>query len=100
VPDAKQTVERARELVSMQGRGLGVAQRQVAVAPELAPEQQHVPGAVHRLETGVRLVALAGDEKHLAAELLPVPRGLPDGLVVNERRLHLDVAAPRVLAAT
>ena len=34
----------------------------------------------------------------LAAELLPVARGLPERLVVDERRLHLEVAAARVLA--
>ena len=99
VPDAQQPVQGARRLVAVQRRRLGVAKRQVAVAPELAAEEEHVPRAVHRLQAGARLLPLARDEEHLAAELLPVPGGLPDDLVVDERRLHLQVAAPRVLRA-
>ena len=98
VPDAEQPVERPGRLVAVQRRRLRVAERQVAVAPQLAAEEQHVPRAVHRLEARMRLLALAGDEEHLAAELLPVARRLPDRLVVDERRLHLEVAAAGVLA--
>ncbi len=81
----------------MQRRRLGVADREVAVAAQRAPEQEHVPGAVHRLDA-VHLVVLERDQEHALAELLPVARGLPQCLVVDERRLHLEVAALRVLA--
>ena len=87
----------ARELVPVQGRALGVADRQVAVAAQLRAEQEHVPRAVHRLQRGMRLLALAGDEEHVLAELLPVAARDPDVGVVDQRRLHLGVAAARVL---
>ena len=98
VADTEQAVERARGLVPVQGRRLGVAERQIAVAPELTAEEEHVPRAVHRLQPGVRLFSLAGDEEHLAPELLPVTRGLPHRLVVDERRLDLEIPAAQVLA--
>ena len=50
VADAREPVQRAGELVAVQRRGLGVAQRQVAIAPQRAAEEQHVPRAVHRLD--------------------------------------------------
>src|SRR6185295_1473506 len=96
--NAKQAVERARELVPVQRRALGVADREVAVAPELGAEEEHVPRAVHRLQRRMRLLALARDEEHALAELLPVPARDPHGRVVDQRRLHLRVAAPLVLA--
>src|SRR6185436_4339211 len=99
VAHAQQAVKRARRLVAVQRRRLGIAQRQVTVAPELTPEEEHVPWAVHGLQTGVGLLPLPRDQEHLAPELLPVARRLPDGLVVDQRRLDLEVAAPRVLAS-
>ncbi len=56
-----------------------------------------MPRAVHRLEPpGLALVL---DEEHVLAELLPVAGGDPELRVVDQRRLHLDVAAARVLPA-
>ena len=98
VLDAQQAVQRARALVAVQRRGLGVAQRQVAVAAQRGAEEQHVARAVHRLQAERPLLAVR-DEEHLVLELLPVARGLPGLDVVHQRRLDLDVAALRVLAA-
>ena len=70
----------------MQRRGLRVAQREVAVAPQLAAEEEHVPRAVHRLDR-VGVLVVDRDQEHVLAELLPVPRRLPERLVVDERRL-------------
>src|SRR6266536_5292337 len=97
VPDAREPVQRTRQLVAVQRRRLGVAERQVAIAAQGASEEEHVPRAVHRLDP-VDLVVVERDLEHVLPELLPVPRGHPERLVVDERRLHLDVAAPRVLA--
>ena len=98
VPHARQPVQRPGELVAVQRRGLRVADREVAVAVELAAEQHHVARAVHRLDrVGVLLVDR--DLKHVLAELLPVPRGHPERLVVDERCLHLGVAPASVLRA-
>ena len=86
------------ELVSVQRSRLCVSQRQVAIAPERAAEEQHVPRAVHRLHA-VDLVVGERDQEHVLAELLPVARGLPERLVVDERRLDLHISALRVLRA-
>ena len=81
------------------GRALRVADRQVAVAAEPRAEEKHVPGAVHRLQARVRLRIVVGDDQeHVLAELVPVAARLPDGLLVDQRRLHLVVAALPVLA--
>ena len=56
-----------------------------------------MPGAVHRLDR-VGVLVVDRDQEHVLAELLPVARGHPERLVVDQRRLHLGVAAPRVLA--
>src|SRR5579864_5423968 len=98
VADSRQSVQRSRELVAVQRRRLRIAERQLAVAAQLLAEEQHVTGAVHRLHP-VDLPVLERDQEHVLAELLPVPGGLPERLVVDERRLHLDVAAAQVLAA-
>ena len=98
VADAKQAVKRARELVPVQRRALRIADREIAVAPELGAEEEHVPRAVHRLQRRVRLLALACDEEHVLAELLPVAARDPHRRVVDQRRLHLRVAALLVLA--
>ena len=78
VADAQKAVQRAGELVPVQGRALGVADRKVSVAAQLRAEQEHVPRAVHRLQRRMRLIALAGDEEHVLAELLPVAARDPD----------------------
>ncbi len=97
-PHAGEAVESARELVAVQRCGFGVADRQVAVAPQLAAEQQHVARAVHRLDPE-DLIVVTGDQEHVLPELFPVARGLPERLVVEQRRLHLAVAALGVLGA-
>ena len=86
------------QLVAVQRRGLRVPERQIPVAAQVAPEQEHVPRAIHRLQAE-RPVVPVRNEEHVVAELLPVPRGLPGLDVVDQRRLHLDVAAAKVLAA-
>ena len=96
--DTREPVQRAGELVPMQRRRLGIADRQLAVAPKLAAEEEHVTGAVHRLDAVGRAIVVARDEEHVFAELLPVPGGLPERLVVDQRRLHLGIATTRVLA--
>ena len=58
-----------------------------------------MPRAVHRLQP-VDLVVVERDQEHVLAELLPVARRDPERLVVDKRRLHLDIAAARVLAAS
>ncbi len=93
--DAQQPVQRARQLVTVQRRGLGVAQRQLLVAARAASEQEHVAGAVHRLQRE----QLAADI-HLEHEVFvlgEVARGPERVLVPHERRAHLDVAALPVL---
>ncbi len=54
-------------------------------------------GAVHRLD-GVGVLVVDRDLEHVLAELLPVARGDPERLVVDQRRLDLGVAAASVLA--
>src|ERR1700687_4748992 len=57
------------------------------------PEYRWVQGAVHRLEGEVVLVRLRiENEKHIFLVLAPVPGDLPKPLVVEQRRLDLDVA--------
>ena len=79
---------------------LRVAVRQVAVGAELRPEQEHVPGAVHRLERELALVAVRPGEEHVVAVVVVVPRRDVRLDVVEQWGLHLDVAALLVLAAT
>ena len=50
VPNAEQAVQRARKLVPVQRGGFRVAQREVAIAAQLASEEEHVAGTVHRLD--------------------------------------------------
>ena len=70
------------------------------VAAQPRAEQQHVARAVHRLQRhapvglGVRV-----HPEDVLLVVLQVAGGLVGLLVVEERRLHLEVAAPRVLAA-
>src|SRR5439155_26930002 len=98
VPDAEQAVERASELVAMKRRRLRVSDRQLAVAAQPVAEEEHVTGAVHRLQGELLLVLLALDEEHVLPVVLVVARGDVGVDVVEERRLNLDVAAAQVLA--
>ena len=97
VAHAQQPVERAARLVAVERGGLREADRELAIAPELAAEEEHVTRAVHRLQPEGLLVLR--DQEHVVAVLLPVARDLPELGVVDERRLHLEIAAPRVLAS-
>ncbi len=74
----------------MQRRLLVEAQRQVAIAVHLAGVGKEVARAVHRFHAH-RLV-FRFDEEHVLPIVFPVSRPLPQRLVVDERRLHLDVA--------
>ena len=96
VPDAEQAVQRARDLVAVQRRRLGVPQRQLAVGAQLAAEEQHVAGAVHRLHRPAALVHL--ELEHQVLVRRKVTRGDEGLLVVDDRRLDLEVAALVVLA--
>src|SRR5439155_18233448 len=64
-----------------------------------APEEEHVSGAVHRLEGERLLVLVPLDEEHVLLVVLVVTRGLVGLEVVEERGLHLEVPAPAVLPA-
>src|SRR5579862_2741642 len=99
VPDAQQAVEGAGELVAVERRRLRVADRQVAIRPELRAEEDHVAGAVHRLERELLVrVLLRRDEEDVLRVVLVVTGGDVRLDVVEERRLDLGVAAPEVLA--
>ena len=45
VPDAEEAVQRARQLVAVQRRRLGVAQRQLPVAPQPSAKESMWPGS-------------------------------------------------------
>ena len=96
---AQEPVQGSAQLVTVQGRRLGEAQRQVLVAAKPRAEEQHVPRAVHRLqgEPAVVLRMRAHPEDVLLV-VLEVPRGLVGLFVVDQRGLHFLVAAPCVLA--
>src|SRR6266550_1684242 len=93
-------MQRSRRLVAVQRSCLGQAYGKLAIAARPRCVDEAVAGTVHRLEAEELLVAgLLLDEEHVLAELLPVPRGLPEALLEDQRRLHLEVAALGVLSA-
>ena len=96
-PHAQQAVERAGQLVAVQHARLGHPQRQLAVAVGAVGVERAVARAVHRLQPELAVLGL--EREHVLAVLLPVARGDPELLVVDQRRAHLDVAALAVLAA-
>ena len=65
------------------GAGLGEAERQVAVAERARRRRAAVAGAVHRLQRERRGL-LGLEREHVLAVLLPVARGLPERLVVDD----------------
>ena len=93
VPHPQQAVQRAARLVAVHEARLGVADRQVAVGAQLGLVDLHVRRAVHGLQAHGPLLDLR--EVHVVAELVPVARLLPELDVVEDRRLHLAVAARR-----
>ena len=95
-----QPAEHAGRLVAVQ-HVLGVQpHRQLAVAALLHLIEQVVRRAVHRLERERRALVLGQrrirlgieDQEHVLAVLAPVAALLPQHLVVEQRRLDLDVA--------
>ena len=71
VSHAGETVQGPGELVSVQRRRFGVANRQLAVRVQTVVEEEHVPGAIHRLDA-VRPVLL-WNEEHVLPVLVPMP---------------------------
>ncbi len=94
---AREPVQHARFLVAMKLGEIGVAQRQLAVRALGAPVDERVSGAVHRLHAELALVDLA--EEHVVAEVLVVPRALPELDVGDLRSDHLAVAVTLVEVA-
>ena len=93
---AHEPVYDAGKLVAVDGAELADPHRQIAVAAHVVVEDQHVAGAVHRLD-GV-LVDLAFalvdvEEVHVLAVEVVVPADLPDVGLVDVRRDGLFVAA-------
>ena len=68
-------------------------QRQVSIAPHLAGEDEHVSGAVHRFDP--ERLAFGLHEEHIVPEDLPMPGGLPQLLIEDERGTQLHVAGWR-----
>src|SRR4029079_1354400 len=96
VPGTKEAVERSARLVPVQRRGLCVADGQITVAADLAPEEKHVAGAIHRLQAVGPVLLL--DQEHVVAVVLPMARDLPELDVVEKRGLDLLVTTVGVLA--
>ena len=88
--DAGEARQHAGRFVAVQRRLLVKADRQIAIAAHLAGVGQEMARAVHRLQA--HRLAFGFDEEHVLPVMLPVAGPLPQRLVVDERRLHLDVA--------
>lgn len=101
--DTREACERAGELVAVQHAKVGEAERQVAVRVRAVLEYEAVARTVHRLQAHLLLllrlreVLLLGGAhgKHVVLVVLPVPRRLPQLLVVHHRRDDL-LYAPHV----
>ena len=88
--DAHDTVQRARGLVARAHAELAVAQRQLAVAAQALVVDQHVAGAVHRLDRVVALLRLGREHQFLV--VFPVARFLPQAAVEDLRAAHFEIA--------
>src|SRR5919202_668265 len=97
LPRAREPLQRPRRLVAVEDRGFGIPDRQLAVAAQAGVEEQHVARAVHRLQRVQRLAVR--DPEQVLLVLVPVAAPLPQLDVPHQRRLHLVVAALRVLLA-
>src|SRR6266850_2678961 len=98
--DAHDAVQSARGFVARAHAELAVAQRQLAITAQALVVNQHVAGAVHRLDRVVALLRLGGE--HVLPVILPVPRFLPQAAVENLRAAYFEIAvvlidAPQVL---
>src|SRR5450756_1725961 len=92
MPDAGQPRQRAGALVSMQPAELRIAQRQVAIGPQLALVDERALGTVHRLEA--EGLAFGLQHEHAVLVVGPVARLLPQLLVDEHGRRDFLVAAP------
>src|SRR5712691_3297694 len=88
--DAHNAVQRARGFVARAHAELAVAQRKLAVTAQALVVNQHVAGAVHRLDRVVALLRLGGE--HVLPVILPVPRFLPQAAVENLRAAYFEIA--------
>ena len=79
----QEPVERPARLVAMEGRGLCVADGQIPVTADVAPEQKHVPGAVHGLQPE-RLAPAASIRNMLSRYFSQWPEMLPELGVVED----------------
>ena len=95
---AQQPVQRARELVPVHGPHLGDANRQLAVAVQLAFVDENVARAVHRLDDV--LLPLDVHDEHVVAVVGEMPRCLPQVRFRDVRREDELVAALAVLVAS
>src|SRR6185312_14067712 len=97
---ARESRQRAGDLVAVQHVLRRVANGKLAIAVLPAPVEYVMRRAVHRLEREVVLARLVvEDEEHVLLVLAPVPRLLPQRLVIQQRRLHFVVAGHAQLAA-
>src|SRR6266852_2860910 len=87
--DAHDAVQSARGFVARAHAELAVAQRQLAVTAQALVVNQHVAGAVHRLDRVVALLRLGGE--HVLPVVLPVARFLPQAAVEDLRAAHFEI---------
>ena len=95
---AQEPVQHARTLVAIDGPELGVAERQLAVAPEPVTEDRQVEGTVHRLDQVLGPLDLDPREHVLLVER-GVPGDVPEGVARQVGRHHQVVAVGEVLLA-
>src|SRR5487761_1879499 len=95
--DPEQAMERPRPLEPVQRIDVRVAERKLTVAVPLQLVDDMGVGAVHRLEA-VGGALVHRNPEHVVAEVVPVPGGLPQPLLADERRHDLLVAAGSVVA--
>src|SRR6185295_12391187 len=93
---AHQPMQGAGRLVAVHDAELGDAIGQLPVGAQAMLEDLDVAGAVHRLDGELALVLGHGRE-HVFTKGLPMPGGLPQGLVEQLRPVHLAIA-DRVLS--
>src|SRR5712692_9062319 len=91
LPHAEEARQGPRALVPVQPAHVGVAQREVPVRAQRVAVDERGLRAVHRLEAEDLLLGL--HEEHVLAEVLPVPRLLPELLVDEDRCRDLLIAA-------
>src|SRR6266853_3100204 len=95
--DAHDAVQSARGFVARAHAELAVAQRQLAITAQALIVDQHVAGAVHRLDRVVALLRLGGE--HVLPVILPVARFLPQAPVEDLRAAHFEITVVPVDAA-